>query len=72
MLRLRAFWASVAHVFEHVLAVAFGFALVIVGLAMTFSIVFVIPGIVLLAIGASIVAAGLFAHAMKARPPRHA
>ena len=68
----RTLWASVAHVFEHMLVVVFGAALVIVGLAMTFSIVFVVPGIVVLAVGVSIVAAGLFAHALKTRPPRHA
>jgi hypothetical protein len=69
---LRTLWASVAHVFEHVLAVALGVALVILGLAMTFSVVFVVPGIVVLAIGVSIVAAGFFAHALSTPSRRHA
>ena len=71
-LHFQTVWANVAHVFEHVLVVVFGVALIIVGLAMTFSIVFVIPGIVALAVGVSIVAGGLFAHVLKNRSPRHA
>lgn len=63
-LRIRSLWHSTLHLLEHALAVAFGAALVVLGLAMTFSLVFAAPGIFVLAIGAAIVVGGLFSHAM--------
>jgi len=66
-LRIRSLWASTLHLVEHALAVTVGFALVIVGLALTFSIVFVVPGIIVLGLGVAIVVAGMFVHAF-ARP----
>lgn len=66
-LRIRRLWAGTLHLLEHALAVTLGLALVILGLALTFSIVFVVPGIIVLALGVSIVVGGLFAHAF-ARP----
>ncbi len=66
-LRIRSLWASTLHLVEHALAVTLGVALVIVGLAMTFSIVFVVPGIIVLGLGAAIVVAGVCVHAFARR-----
>jgi hypothetical protein len=66
-LMIRSLWASTLHLVEHALAVTLGTALVIVGLALTLSIVFAIPGVIVLSIGAAIVAGGLFAHAFARR-----
>jgi hypothetical protein len=62
-LKIRSLWARTLHLVEHALAVTLGLALVIVGFAMTFSIVFVVPGIIVLSLGVAIVVGGLFAHA---------
>jgi hypothetical protein len=56
--------AGVLHILEHAATITLGVALVILGLGMTFTIVFVLPGIVALAIGSSLVIGGIFAHAM--------
>ena len=64
---IRSLWAGTVHLVEHALAVTLGLALVVVGLAMTFSIVFVVPGIIVLSLGAAIVAGGVFAHAFARR-----
>jgi hypothetical protein len=56
--------ASVLHILEHAATVTLGLALVILGLAMTFTIVFTLPGIVALTLGSSLIVAGLFAHVM--------
>jgi hypothetical protein len=45
-LRIRSLWARTLHLVEHALAVTLGLALVLVGRALTFSIVFVVPGII--------------------------
>ena len=66
-LRIRRLWACTLHLLEHALAVILGFALVILGLALTFSIVFVVPGIIVLALGVAIVVGGVFAHAFSRR-----
>lgn len=63
-LRIRSLWASTVHLLEHSLVVALGVALVIVGLALTFSIVFVLPGIIILGLGVCLVVGGIFAHAL--------
>lgn len=63
-LRIRSLWAGALHLLEHALTVALGVALVILGLALTFSIVFVVPGIFVLSVGVAIVVGGLFAHAL--------
>jgi hypothetical protein len=75
-LKIRSLWAGALHLVEHALAVTLGLALVIVGLALTFSVVFVVPGIVVLALGVAAVVGGVFAHAFARRsggvqmPPR--
>ena len=67
LLRIRSLWASTLHLVEHALAVTLGFVLVIVGLALTSSIVFVVPGIIVLGLGVAIVVAGVFVHAFAGR-----
>jgi hypothetical protein len=66
-LRIRCLWAHTLHLVEHALAVTLGLALVIVGLALTFSIVFAVPGIIVLSLGAATMAGGFFAHAFARR-----
>jgi hypothetical protein len=66
-LRIRNLWARTLHLVEHALAVTLGFVLVIVGLALTFTIVFVVPGIIVVCVGVAIVVGGLFAHAFARR-----
>ena len=66
-LRIRSLLAGTLHLLEHALAVTLGFALVIVGLALTFSIVFVVPGIIVVCLGVAIVVGGVFAHAFARR-----
>lgn len=53
---------TVEHLLEHAAAIAGGLVLVVLGLAMTFSLVFAIPGIILMVIGVAIVVGGFFAH----------
>ena len=60
-------WAATLHLLEHALAVTLGFALVILGLALTFSVVLTLPGLIVLGLGVCLVVAGLFSHAF-ARP----
>jgi hypothetical protein len=66
-LRIRSLWARTLHLVEHALAVTVGLALVIVGLGLTFSIVFAVPGIIVLALGVVTVVGGVFAHAFARR-----
>jgi hypothetical protein len=66
-LTIRSLWAHTLHLAEHALAVTLGLALVFVGLAMTFSIVFVVPGIIVLSFGVATVVGGLFVHAFARR-----
>ena len=61
---VRRLWGLTVHVFQHILAVMAGLVLIIVGLALTFSIVMVVPGIILLAVGVAVVMGGIFAHAV--------
>jgi uncharacterized membrane protein HdeD (DUF308 family) len=53
---------AVERLLEHAAAIAAGLVLVVFGLAMTFSIVFAIPGILVLVIGIAVVVGGIFAH----------
>jgi hypothetical protein len=66
-IRIRSLWARTLHLFEHALAVTLALALVIVGLALTFSIVFVVPGVIVLSLGVATVVRGIFAHAFARR-----
>jgi hypothetical protein len=68
---MHQFIKRLEHLLEHAATVFVGFALVILGLGLTFSIVFALPGIIVLAIGVAIVAGGLFAHpTLRARRQR--
>jgi hypothetical protein len=65
--RIRSLWPQTLHLVQHALAVTLGLALVIVGLGLTFSIVFVVPGIIVGCLGLAIVVGGVFAHAFAGR-----
>jgi hypothetical protein len=65
--KIRSLWGRTLHLLEHALAMILGVALVVLGLALTFSIVFVVPGIIVLALGVAVVVGGLFAHAFARR-----
>ena len=60
---VRRLWAATLHVLQHTVAVILGFVLIIAGLAMTFSIVFMVPGMFVPGIGVAIVVGGIWAHA---------
>ena len=64
---IRSLLAGTLHLVEHALAVTLGLALVLVGLALTSTIVFVVPGIILLSLGVATVVGGVFAHAFARR-----
>jgi hypothetical protein len=66
-LMIRGLGARTLHLVEHALAVTLGLALVIMGLALTFSVVFVVPGIIVLSLGVATVVGGVFAHAFAGR-----
>jgi hypothetical protein len=59
----RTRWGAVVHVLQHTGVVAAGFIMIVFGLAMTFSLVMVLPGIIFLLVGVCIVVGGVFAHA---------
>ena len=63
MARSRSFWGSVVHVLQHTAVVLGGIVLVVLGTAMTFSLVFVVPGLFVLAIGVAVVVGAVYAHA---------
>jgi hypothetical protein len=67
LLRIRRLWERALHLVEHALAVDLGLALVIVGFVMTLSIVFVVPGIMVLSPGVAMVVGGIFALAFARR-----
>jgi hypothetical protein len=67
MVMVHSLWHRTMHVLQHTATVIAGIALIVLGLALTFSIVFAVPGIIVLALGVAIVAAGFFSHAV-ARP----
>ncbi|RPI56642.1 MAG: hypothetical protein EHM55_04605 [Acidobacteria bacterium] len=54
---------AVVHVLQHTGVVAAGFIMIVLGVAMTFSLVMVLPGIIFLVVGVAVVVAGVFAHA---------
>jgi hypothetical protein len=60
---MRRFWSATVHVFQHAAILFVGVVMIVVGLAMTFSIVFMVPGLFVLAIGAAIFVGGLWMHA---------
>jgi hypothetical protein len=60
-------WTRAAHLLEHTATVMVGFVLVVLGLGLTFSIVFLIPGIIVLFLGICLVVGGIFAHPARRR-----
>jgi hypothetical protein len=60
---MRKLWNTTAHAFQHAVLVIGGVVLIVVGLAMTFSIVFLVPGLFVLAIGAAVFVGGIWMHA---------
>jgi hypothetical protein len=53
---------ATVHVLEHAATVFVGFALAILGMGMTFTGVFSVLGMIVLAVGASLIVAGIWAH----------
>lgn len=60
---VRRLWGVTVHVLQHAAVAIAGIVLIVVGLAMTFSIVFMLPGMFVLALGVCIVVGAIFAHA---------
>lgn len=57
-------WGTAVHVLQHTAVVIGGIVLIVLGLAMTFSLIFVVPGIFVLAIGVAVVVGAIFAHSV--------
>lgn len=55
------------HVLEHAATVAAGGLLVVLGLGLTFSVIFFLPGIIILLVGICLVVGGIFAHPARRR-----
>jgi uncharacterized membrane protein HdeD (DUF308 family) len=60
--RARQLMKAGMHVLAHAATTVVGFVLVVVGLGMTISVVFVTSGILALVIGVSLIVGGIFAH----------
>lgn len=58
---------AVVHVLEHAATVTVGVVLVVLGLGLTFSVVFLLPGIIVLLVGICAVVGGIFAHPARKR-----
>ena len=61
---VRKLWGRTVHVLQHTAVVMAGFVLIVLGMAMTFSLILVLPGIIVLAVGVAIVVGGIFAHSV--------
>ena len=57
-------WGTTVHVLQHTAVVIGGLVLIVLGLAMTFSLIFVVPGLFVLALGVCVVVGAIFAHAV--------
>ena len=64
MSMMRKLLGATVHVLQHAAFVIAGIVLIVVGLAMTFSVVFMLPGMFVLAIGVAIVVGAIFAHSV--------
>lgn len=58
----RTFWGTGVHLLQHTAVVIGGIILIVLGMAMTFSLVFVVPGLFVLAIGVAVLIGAIFAH----------
>jgi hypothetical protein len=59
----RTLRGNVIHVLQHTGVVIVGIVLIVLGMAMTFSLIFVVPGLFVLAIGVAVLVGAVFAHA---------
>ena len=59
---VQRFVKATVHVLEHAATVIVGVALAVLGLGLTFTVVFTVPGIIVLAIGTGLIVAGIWAH----------
>lgn len=55
-------WGKSVHVLQHTGMVIVGIILIVLGMAMTFSLIFVVPGLFVLAIGVAVLIGAIFAH----------
>ena len=60
----RKLWGTGVHILQHAAVVIAGVILIVLGMAMTFSLVFVVPGLFVLAIGVAVVVGAMFAHSV--------
>lgn len=58
----RTWWGATVHLLQHTAVVIGGIILIVVGMAMTFSLIMVVPGVFVLAVGVAVVVGGIFAH----------
>lgn len=58
----RKLWGTGVHLLQHTAVVIAGIILIVLGMAMTFSLVFVVPGLFVLAIGVAVLIGAIFAH----------
>jgi hypothetical protein len=56
-------WNKTKHLLQHTAVVIGGIVLIVIGMAMTFSLIMVVPGIFVLALGVAVLIGGMFAHA---------
>lgn len=59
----RRLWGATVHLLQHTAVVIGRVILIVVGMALTFSLIMAVPGIILLAVGVAVVVSGMFAHA---------
>ena len=59
----RNLWGKSVHLLQHTGMVIGGIILIVLGMAMTFSLIFVVPGLFVLAIGVAVLVGAIFAHA---------
>ena len=59
----RTLWGKSVHVLQHTGVVIGGIVLIVLGMAMTFSLIFAVPGLFVLAIGVAVLVGAIFAHA---------
>ena len=60
----RKLWGTAVHILQHAGVVIAGIILIVLGMAMTFSLIFVVPGLFVLAIGVAVVVGAIFAHSV--------
>ena len=61
---IRRIWGRTVHVLQHTAVAVAGVVLIVLGLAMTFSLIFVVPGLFVLAVGVAVVVGAMFSHAV--------